>query len=181
MYRKDILAKKNDILLWIQDGRSKAWMAKELQCQHLTLERALQSLEITYHGNIGSRGFKQSNNKKDASVYFDNSQMITAHKLKSKLIEDGYKKHECESCGLSEWMDGLIPIELHHIDGNKHNNSLDNLQILCPNCHALTPNHAGKKSCGAKVYLCTDCDTKVYRGSKRCPSCASLHRRKPRK
>ena len=35
-------------------------------------------------------------------------------------------------------------MELHHIDGNRYNNELDNLQILCPNCHSLTPNHSGK-------------------------------------
>ena len=150
MYRKDILDRKDDILRWIQDERSKAWMAKELQCQHLTLERALQCLKITYSGNIGSRGFKQSNNKKDASAYFDNSQMIHAHKLKSKLIEDGYKKHECESCGLSEWMDGLIPIELHHIDGNKHNNCVDNLE-WCTNSY--NHEHATKTGLKAKGVL----------------------------
>jgi predicted HNH restriction endonuclease len=37
-----------------------------------------------------------------------------------------------------------IPLELHHIDGDKTNNTLENFQLLCPNCHALTDSYRGK-------------------------------------
>lgn len=47
-------------------------------------------------------------------------------------------------CTLSEWMGEKLPLELHHIDGDRFNNQLENLQILCPNCHSLTPNHSKK-------------------------------------
>ena len=47
------------------------------------------------------------------------------------------KEEKCELCGLTHWLNGKIPLELDHIDSNHHNNSLDNLQILCPNCHAV--------------------------------------------
>lgn len=51
---------------------------------------------------------------------------------------------KCEQCGLERWLDQNIPLEIHHIDGDKLNNEMDNLQILCPNCHALTANWRGK-------------------------------------
>jgi len=41
-------------------------------------------------------------------------------------------------------MDQPIPLELDHIDGNHQNNALDNLRLLCPNCHSLTPTFRGK-------------------------------------
>ena len=46
----------------------------------------------------------------------------------------------CAKCGWSEVhpVTGKVPIQLHHIDGNAENNSLDNLTLLCPNCHVLT-------------------------------------------
>jgi len=66
-------------------------------------------------------------------------------KLRKKLIEDGIKKNECEKCGINKWLSKLIPLELHHVDGNRFNNKLENLQILCPNCHSLTPNHGRNK------------------------------------
>lgn len=55
-----------------------------------------------------------------------------------------FKERKCEKCGLTSWMNEQIPLELHHIDGDKRNNSLDNLQILCPNCHSLTDNFRGR-------------------------------------
>lgn len=62
--------------------------------------------------------------------------------LKRNLIS--IRGHKCERCGLSEWQDTQIPLQLHHIDGNSWNNELDNLQLLCPNCHALTDNYCKK-------------------------------------
>lgn len=52
--------------------------------------------------------------------------------------------HACESCGLSEWKNVKIPIELEHCDGNNRNNSKENLLLLCPNCHALTKFYRGR-------------------------------------
>jgi hypothetical protein len=69
------------------------------------------------------------------------------HAVKIKLIKSGEKQLRCESCGLVEWLEKPIPIELHHIDGNGCNYELKNLQFLCPNCHAFTPNYRGR---GAK-------------------------------
>lgn len=52
--------------------------------------------------------------------------------------------HRCEMCGLSEWMGKKITLEVHHVDGDSLNNELDNLQLLCPNCHSTTNNWKGR-------------------------------------
>ena len=59
-----------------------------------------------------------------------------------KLIKE--RNHRCECCKNLSWLDKPIPLEIHHIDGNNKNNDKNNLQLLCPNCHALTPNYKGK-------------------------------------
>lgn len=51
---------------------------------------------------------------------------------------------KCERCNLSNWQNEPIPLEIHHIDGNHLNNTIENLQILCCNCHALTKNFRGR-------------------------------------
>ena len=66
------------------------------------------------------------------------------YKLKKRLLEDGIKQHVCEHCGLTHWQGMVIPLELHHINGDNRDNRLENLQILCPNCHALTDSYRGK-------------------------------------
>lgn len=61
--------------------------------------------------------------------------------LKKRLIKNGTKENKCELCGISG--EGIV-LELHHIDGDHHNNTLENLQILCPNCHSKTNNFKGR-------------------------------------
>ena len=56
---------------------------------------------------------------------------------------------KCEGCGLTEWLGNPINLEVHHEDGDRLNNSMDNLKLLCPNCHSYTPNF--RKSSGRVV------------------------------
>lgn len=56
----------------------------------------------------------------------------------------------CESCGLVEWMGQPIPLEMHHLDGDTDNNLESNLQLLCPNCHALTGTHKRRNKNGRR-------------------------------
>jgi hypothetical protein len=66
-------------------------------------------------------------------------------KLKKRLFEAGLKTARCELCGWSKkTLDGRIPVELDHINGDNQDNRLENLRILCPNCHSLQPTHRGK-------------------------------------
>lgn len=54
------------------------------------------------------------------------------------------REHRCECCGLSEWNGLPITLQAHHIDGDKTNNMLENLSLLCPNCHSQTDNYCSK-------------------------------------
>lgn len=69
---------------------------------------------------------------------------LGTNKIRLKLLRDGLKEAKCEKCGNTSWHGQPIPLEVHHVDGDKHNNELTNLQLLCPNCHALTPTYRGK-------------------------------------
>ena len=53
---------------------------------------------------------------------------------------------KCECCGLEQWLGEPINLEIHHINGNRKDNRLVNLQLLCPNCHSYTENWRGRKS-----------------------------------
>ena len=66
-----------------------------------------------------------------------------SHRLKEPLIREGLKRAECELCGwaVARPIDGVVPVELDHINGDKNDNRLENLRVLCPNCHALQPTH----------------------------------------
>src|SRR5262249_5724099 len=64
--------------------------------------------------------------------------------LKNRLLKLGLFEHKCYECGLREWRGRPIPLELEHKNGDRSDNRLENLTLLCPNCHAFTPTYRGK-------------------------------------
>lgn len=72
-------------------------------------------------------------------------------KLKKRLFEAGLKNKYCEECGWAKVAEGgYLPLELDHINGDRHDNRLENLRVLCPNCHSLKPTHRGRMGRGKK-------------------------------
>lgn len=71
--------------------------------------------------------------------------------LKKRLIKEGYIDNKCSVCGINEWLGYPISLQLHHINGKHDDNRLENLQLLCPNCHSITDNYAGKNTRGKRI------------------------------
>lgn len=100
-----------------------------------------------YNPNQSGKGLtkKDNGNKIELQDILDGKfPNYQTFKLKNKLIKSGLKQNVCEICGISEWNGKPINMELHHKDGNKHNHSIDNLQMLCPNCHSQTETFKAK-------------------------------------
>lgn len=64
--------------------------------------------------------------------------------LKTRLLAEGLKENRCEVCGLTEWRGRPLAMQLHHKNGRGHDNRLDNISLLCPNCHAQTDTYGGR-------------------------------------
>lgn len=143
--RTDILEREEEIKQWIAEGQTKAYMARQLNCNPKTINPILQRLGLEYSGNQGSKGLSKPNGRELSLLeYLDKSIDIQSNKVRKKLLDEGYKEYRCECCKLTEWLNEPIPLELHHKDGNRHNNILSNFQLLCPNCHAKTNSYRGK-------------------------------------
>lgn len=79
---------------------------------------------------------------------------VQSYKLKRRLYETGLKIPKCELCGWAQVSDdGRIPLELDHINGIHNDNRLENLRVLCLNCHSLQPTHRGKNKKVALVRM----------------------------
>lgn len=113
--------------------------------------------------------------------YFLNEVPIRSHALKLKLIKKGIKEAKCEICSIVKWNNKQVPLELDHINGNHFDNTLNNLRIICPNCHAQTENYSGKnRKSQEKIIqqplICESCGgIKKTAVSKTCSTCHRLN------
>ena len=124
----------DDIIKICKDVKSLAGLLKQLGLKpaggnYANMHRLIQKLTIdTSHwtGMSWNKG-KQLKDWNNYNCY---------KSLKPHLCK--VKNNTCDSCGNNEWMNKQIPLEVHHVDGDRTNNEVDNLQLLCCNCHALT-------------------------------------------
>lgn len=135
------------------------------------------NLDISHFTHEASLNTSQELKYIPASEYLGTGKSITSAKLKFKLFKEGLKENKCENCGISEWYGQPLQCQLHHINGDPSDNRLENLQILCPNCHSLTENYCGNANEKTKHY-CLDCGQEISRGAKYCKKCLSKRRRK---
>ena len=103
-------------------------------------------MNIKYDGNQSRKGIKTFDNPRymPFDEYIKTSKTIQTNKIRRKLFKEGLKEKKCERCGNTTWNNMPIPLEVHHKDGCKENNQLENLEILCPNCHAQTDSYRGR-------------------------------------
>lgn len=142
-----------------------------------TLKNILDANNIDYSHFTG-RARTYTTSYIEASEYLNTDKKIKTSKLKNKLIKENIVENKCDICGLTNWLDKPIVLQLHHIDGNPNNNSLENLQLLCPNCHSQTDNYCGSANIDKIKYYCKDCGKEITRGAIYCTVCSRKHSRK---
>src|SRR3989344_2521784 len=115
--------------------------------QQVTRELRIQSIDIAhFRGKGWNKGLKIPRKPIKATVdILVRQSSFQSYKLKKRLFAEGLKKPICEICGWAQRAtDGRLPLELDHINGDKYDNRLENLHVLCPNCHSLQATHRGR-------------------------------------
>lgn len=136
---------REEIEQFVQDSRSYSELSFKLGygksisgSANKTMQDMIKELSLD-DSHFKGQGWNKGNF--DYSRFRYGKKIKTANAIYAIAALRGYK---CECCGLSEWQEQQIPLEVHHKDGNELNSDLNNLLILCPNCHALTDNYKGK-------------------------------------
>ena len=122
--------------------------AAKTDLHYNTFSRRAKLLGV-FRANVGGKG--RSKPKNDGNGKTPLNEILEGKhpsyqtfKLKNRLIKEGLKQNVCEKCGISEWNNSPIMCELDHINGNSRDHRLENLQILCPNCHSQTDTFRAK-------------------------------------
>lgn len=104
--------------------------------------------------------------------------------LKRRLIDEGLFEYKCHNpnCIVDKsmslnWAGAKLTLHLDHISGDNTDNRIENLRLLCPNCHSQTITYCGKNASHAKPKkTCSDCGKIVHKQSTKCKSCAGKSR-----
>lgn len=100
-----------------------------------------------------------------------------SYTLKKRLVDDGLLKYECKKCGNTGiWMNEKIILHLDHINGIHTDNRIENLQILCPNCHSQTPTYGRKKKDSIIKETVCSCGKIISNKSISCKECYNKNR-----
>ncbi len=136
---------KEEFISVCEDSPTMARAASKLGIHFNTFRRIAVKLNC-YRTNQSGKGLtKKSDRGTPLSEILEGKHpQFQSFKLKNKLIKEGIKENRCEVCNISEWNGKVINCELDHIDGNSRNHRLENLRILCPNCHSQTDTFRAK-------------------------------------
>lgn len=139
---------KEEILMAVENSLTMAEAARKLNIHSTTLRRYAIKFNC-YRKNQGGKGVNktQRGDRIPTQDILDGKYPdYQTYKLKLRLINEGYKEDKCELCGWDKKIPGskYTPCELHHLDGNRFNHNLDNLVLICPNCHSLQDHYRSR-------------------------------------
>lgn len=92
----------------------------------------------------GTKGISNGIARDLAGVLVENSTYTSTHHLKGRLIKAGLLKAVCDKCGISDWLGKPLILHLDHRNGVRRDFRLENIRLLCPNCHSQTQTYAGR-------------------------------------
>lgn len=144
----------NELKKAIDNNVSIAGVCRELGIRPIggnykTIKKLINTHNIDishFTGKLWNKGVKTGSKSKIKleDILVENSTYTNNVSLKNRLIFAGLKEYMCECCKNNEWLGKPISLEIHHINGINTDNRLENLQLLCPNCHAQTDHYRGK-------------------------------------
>ena len=139
------------IIKEFKSGIAPANIAKKLKVGKNRIDRVIKQSKLPYSPEIYQSGKGRLYVNTLRNVFAQNS--VSGNLHVNKIIQDHniIPNKQCYSCGIKDWLNTPIKLELDHINGDNTDNRIGNLRYLCPNCHSQTPNFRGRNLNNGRV------------------------------
>jgi hypothetical protein len=138
----------NEIIEVCNESKSMSQAASTLGIHFNTLKRRAINLKV-YKTNPSGKGLKKPKGEGKGGILLSEilegkHPQYQTNKLRIRLISENIKENKCEVCSITEWNGISVSFELDHINGIRNDHRLENLRIICPNCHSQTETYRAK-------------------------------------
>ena len=163
-----------EIINAVKNSKTMAEASRSINISFNTFKERAKKLGVYIPNQSGKgtekEGLKKSRRYPLETLLVENSSYKNTWRLKKYLIEAGLLEDKCESCGLEgEWNNKHISLHLDHVNGINNDHRIENLRVLCPNCHSQTDTYTGKNLKGNKIK-----NAKKPKFSKECKHCNNV-------
>jgi hypothetical protein len=144
---------KEELVEAVSQNKSIAGVLRKLGLKpvggnYRTIKKYLNSYEIdtshfTGKGHLKGKNCPWKKKQPLGEILIKYSTYSVWH-LKRRLINEGVLEYKCAVCGIDEWNGRALSLHLDHRNGNSFDHRLENLQLLCPNCHSQTDTYCAK-------------------------------------
>lgn len=153
---KKILSKTDNIEFerFIKESTSIAQVLKRCGlnatgANYITIKNRVAALKLdishfTGAGHLKGKTHSWAKIRPLSEILVKDSTYTSSNHLRLRLIKEGVFEQKCYECGLTDWRGKPVSFALEHKNGTHSDNRLENLTILCPNCHSQTPTYSGK-------------------------------------
>lgn len=147
----------SDIIYFCENSISRQLVLNRLKLNPSTnanvvwLNSKIESLGINISHWLGRAHLKGKAHNWAKAIPLDdilikNSSYNWSSNLKKRLLKDNLLEYKCYSCGIIDWQGKDLSLQLEHKNGDHSDNRLNNLELLCPNCHSQTKTFCRAKS-----------------------------------
>jgi hypothetical protein len=112
--------------------------------QYLAANEKIRKLNLDTSKFDKSKYKRGRKTKQIEQILTTDSNFLNTHFLKKRLVREGKLQYKCSICSIEKWLDKKLSLQLDHINGIRTDNRIENLRLLCPNCHSQCDTYAGK-------------------------------------